>query len=478
MSDTYNLVVIGGGAAGLVSSYIGAAVKAKVAIIEKHKMGGDCLNTGCVPSKALIKTAKFISDMKQHEKYGIKNVNFEFDFQDVMKRVHRTIADIEPHDSIERYTGLGVECFQGYAEIIDKNTVKIGDKILKTKNIILAMGAAPFIPPIKGLNQITYLTSENLWDLKELPKRLVILGGGPIGCEMTQAFTRLGSKVTQVEMADRILQREDDDVASVITKSFIDDGVELLTAAKATEVVIEAGEKILLCQLKDGSIQKVAFDEILVAVGRKARTDGIDWDKINIKLRPNGTIEVDEYMRANGSNIFAAGDITGPYQFTHVAAHQAWYCAVNALFKPWKKFKVDYRVIPWATYTDPEVAQVGHNESSAKQAGIAYEVTKYDLDDLDRAIAESATKGFVKVLTVPGKDKIIGATIVGKNAGELITEFVTSMKYNKGLNGILGTIHAYPTMSEANKYAAGNWKKDHAPEKILRMLSKYHKLVR
>jgi len=474
MSKVYNLVVIGGGSAGLVSAYIAAAVKSKVALIEKNKMGGDCLNTGCVPSKAIIRTSRFVAEMNRHKDFGIKSATYEFDFKDVMNRVHKVIETIEPHDSIERYSSFGVECFTDDAEIIDKNTVKVGDKILKTKNIILAMGAEPFVPPIKGLDQVKYLTSDNLWGLTELPKRMIVLGGGPIGSEMTQAFSRLGSKVTQVEMGPRILGREDEDVAKLISDQFESDGVRLFTNAKATEVVKEGEDKFLVCELKDGRTEKLPFDEILVAVGRKPRTDGIDWDKLGIKLRPNKTIEVDAYMRANGSNIFAAGDITGPYQFTHVASHQAWYCAVNALFRPFKKFKVDYRVIPWVTYTDPEVAQVGYNEMGAKEAGIPFEVTTYGMDDLDRAITESSDHGFVKVLTVPGKDKIIGCTIVSHQAGELITEFVAAMKHGYGLNAILGTIHSYPTMAEANKFAAGNWKKAHTPDWALKFLTKYH----
>ncbi len=474
MADPYNIVVIGAGAAGLVTAYIAAAVKAKVVLIERHKMGGDCLNTGCVPSKALIKTAKVVAQMRNHQKYGIKSVQFELDFAQVMARVHEVIAKVEPHDSIERYTGLGVECLTGDAEILDRHTVRVNGRELKTKNIVLALGGSPIVPPINGLDAITYRTSENLWDMKTLPKRLVVLGGGPIGCEMTQAFQRLGSQVTQVEMGPRILPREDDDVAAMIAALFAKEGVRLLTGAKATAVVRENGEKVLVCE-KGGSLVRVPFDELLVAVGRKANTaQSWDWKKLGVELHHNGTIKVDAFMRANGANIYACGDATGPYQFTHVASHQAWYCAVNALFSPLKKFKADYRVIPWVTFTDPEVAQVGHNEQSAKAAGIPYEVTRYGMDDLDRAIAESEEHGQVKVLTVPGKDEILGVNIVAHGAGEMIAEYVGAMKHHHGLNAILGTIHSYPTFVEANKAAAGNWKKAHAPEKVLKYLEKFH----
>lgn len=473
-SERYNLVVIGGGSAGLVSAYIAAAVKAKVVLIERHKMGGDCLNTGCVPSKAIIKTGRVAAEIKNHKKFGIKSANCDIDFPFVMDRVHNVIKKIEPHDSIERFTKLGVECITGSAELIDRNTVKVGDRVLKTKNIILGLGASPFVPPIKGIDKIKYLTSENLWELRVLPKRFVVLGGGPIGCEMAQAFQRIGSQVTHVEMGDRILPREDDDVAKIIADRFNEEGMTILTSAKATEIVLEGSEKILICAMKDGTKKRVPFDEILVAVGRKANTDGVDWDKLGVKLNKNGTIAVDDYLCANGKNIYACGDVAGPYQFTHTAAHQAWYCAVNSLFGPFKRFKVDYRVIPWVTYTDPEVAQVGHNELSAKAAGIPYEITHYGIDDLDRAIAESEDHGQVKVLTVPGKDKILGVNIVSHNAGEMLGEYVTAMKYGIGLNKILGTIHAYPTFIEANKYAAGNWKKAHAPAGLLEFVKKFH----
>lgn len=470
----YNMVVVGAGSAGLVSAYIAAAVKSKVALIERHKMGGDCLNTGCVPSKALIKTARVVAEMRNHKKYGIKAASFELDFAEVMDRVKDVVTKIEPHDSVERYSALGVECISGDAEILDAHTVRVGGRTLKTKTLVLAMGADPAVPPIKGLDQVAYRTSDNLWDMRALPRRLVVLGGGPIGCEMTQAFQRLGSQVTQVEMEGRLLQKEDDDVAKLVQDRLVEEGVTVLTGAKATEIKVDGPNKTLVCELKGGGRREIPFDEILIAVGRRARTKGVDWAKLGVALNPNGTVKVDEFMRANGDNIYACGDIAGPYQLTHVASHQAWYCAVNGLFSPLKKFKVDYRVIPWVTFTDPEVAVVGLTEQAAKAAGIPYEVTRYGIDDLDRAIAESEDHGLVKVLTAPGKDKILGATIASHNAGEMIAEFVTAMKYGIGMNKILGTIHSYPTYVEANKYAAGVWKKAHAPENILRYLQRFH----
>jgi pyruvate/2-oxoglutarate dehydrogenase complex dihydrolipoamide dehydrogenase (E3) component len=472
-SEQYNVVVIGGGSAGLVSALICATLKAKVALIEKHKMGGDCLNYGCVPSKAIIRTARFVHDMQRHKEFGVANASYDLNLGDVMDRVHKIIGAIEPHDSMERFRGLGVECFEGDATIVDKHTVRVGDQTLKAKTIIMAMGASPFVPPIKGLDQITYRTSENLWQLRDLPKRFVVLGGGPIGCEMAQSFQRLGSQVTLVEMADKILAREDEDVGKFVIDQFNKEGLTLLTGAKATEVIQEGGEKVLICETK-GGVEKVPFDEILVAVGRRANTDGVDWDKLGIKLNPNATIKVDEYLRANGDNMYAAGDVAGPYQFTHTASHMAYYCAVNAMFSPFYKAKVNYDVIPWVTFTDPEIAQVGINETVAKQKNIPYEITTYKLDLQDRFLAEGDNYGQVKVLTEPGKDKILGANIVAHNAGELLTEYIHAMKKGFGLKGIQ-VIHPYPIMSEANAAAAGEWRKAHKPEGVLKFVEKFHR---
>lgn len=467
-----NLVVIGAGSAGLVSAYIAAAVKAKVILIERHKMGGDCLNTGCVPSKALLRSAKVASLMRRSEEFGIEAVPVKPIFSKVMKRVHKVIGEIEPHDSIERYTELGVECVTGEAEILDPHTVKVGEREIRAKSIIVAAGARPFVPPIEGLEQIDYLTSDNVWGLEELPKRLVVLGGGPIGCELSQAFAKLGTEVTIVEMMGQLMGREDADVAEVITQRFKSDGIRVLTKHKAVKFTND-GEKVLHCEA-DGNEVQVPFDQVMIAVGRKANTDGMNLEKLGIQLRGNGTIETDQYLRTAVPNILACGDITGPYQFTHTASHQAWYAAVNALFGFVKKFKADYRVIPWATFTSPEVARVGLSENDALSQNIDYEVTRYGIDDLDRAIADGEAHGFVKIVTPKGKDTILGVTIVGHHAGDLIAEYVLAMKYKLGLNKILGTIHLYPSFAEANKYVAGNWKRDHQPHALLKLVEKLH----
>lgn len=482
-----NLVVIGGGAGGLVSAYIAAAVKAKVTLIESNKMGGDCLNYGCVPSKALIKSARVAHQMQHADHYGLESQTPRFSFRKVMARVHEVIKAIEPHDSVERYTNLGVEVLQGYARVIDPWTVEIhlndgGVQRLTTRSIVLATGARPFVPPLPGIEDTGYVTSDTLWEtfaeLDDAPKRLVVLGGGPIGCELSQSFARLGSQVTQVERGARVLAREDEEVSELAAASLSRDGVTLLTGHQAIrcELDAETGSKRLIVMPSGSSDpateQAIEFDQLLCAVGREARLQGYGLEELGIET--NRTIVTNEYLETLYPNIYAAGDVAGPYQFTHVAAHQAWYVAVNALFGHVKKFKVDYRVIPWTTFLDPEVARVGLNEQDAQAQGIEYEVTRYGLDDLDRAITDGAAQGFVKVLTTPGKDRILGVTIVGEHGGDLMAEFVLAMKHGLGLNKILGTIHAYPTWAEANKYAAGEWKRAHAPERILGWLEKYH----
>jgi pyruvate/2-oxoglutarate dehydrogenase complex dihydrolipoamide dehydrogenase (E3) component/uncharacterized membrane protein YdjX (TVP38/TMEM64 family) len=470
-----NLVVIGGGSAGLVSAYIAAAVKAEVSLIEKHQLGGDCLNTGCVPSKALIRSAKFAHELSKAEQLGFKPVQAEVDFAAVMQRVQRVISTIEPHDSTERYTDLGVQVIAGAAQITSPWTVEVNGKTLSSRAIIIASGARPLVPNIPGLELISPLTSDNVWALRERPERLLVLGGGPIGCELSQAFQRLGCQVSQVEMAERLLIREDLDASSLVMASLRADGVDLRLQHRALRVEVVAGEQRLIClNLADNREVALVFDQLLLALGRVANTTGMGLENLDLKLRANGTVETDEYLATRFPNVYACGDVTGPYQFTHVAAHQAWYAAVNALFGDFKRFKVDYRVIPWATFTDPEVARVGLNEQDAQAQGIAYEVTCYGIDDLDRAIADEAAHGFVKVLTVPGKDQILGATIVGEHAAELLAEYVLAMKHGLGMNKILGTIHTYPTMAEANKYAAGNWKRAHAPQTLLRWVRKFH----
>jgi pyruvate/2-oxoglutarate dehydrogenase complex dihydrolipoamide dehydrogenase (E3) component/uncharacterized membrane protein YdjX (TVP38/TMEM64 family) len=476
-----NLIVIGAGSAGLVSAYIAAAVKAKVTLIEKHRMGGDCLNTGCVPSKALIRSAKLLSQIRHAERYGIRKAQAEFDFADIMERVQRVVSAIEPHDSVERYTGLGVECIQGEAKIVSPWSVQVtgaqGTQTLTTRAIVIAAGARPFVPPIPGIEAVGYVTSDTIWGLRALPRRLVVLGGGPIGCELAQCFARFGSTVTQVEMLPRLMIREDPEISAMVMASFRDDGIDVRVGHQARQFVVDNGEKVLIAE-HAGQDVRIAFDLLLCAVGRVANTAGYGLEELGIGTTGQRTVETNAFLETIYPNIYACGDVAGPFQFTHTAAHQAWYAAVNALFGKLKKFRADYSVIPWATFTDPEVARVGLNEIEAKEKGIAYEVTRYAIDDLDRAIADGAAHGVVKVLTVPGKDRILGVTIVGDHAGDLIIEYIAAMKHGIGLNKILGTIHIYPTLAEANKYAAGNWKKAHVSPKTLQWLERYHAWMR
>ena len=475
-----NLVVIGAGAGGLVSAYIAAVLKARVTLVEVHKMGGDCLNYGCVPSKALIRSARLAHQMRHGAHYGLRNVTPDFSFKAVMRRVQDVIRAIAPHDSVERYTCLGVEVLQGHARIVNPWTVEIalnggGTQTLTTRSIVIAAGARPFVPPLPGLDDVGYVTSDTLWEafaqLDAVPRRLVVLGGGPIGCELAQAFARLGAEVTQVEMAPRLLGREDEDVSALAKEALAADGVRVLTGHEALRCENVGGVKTLWVA-HDGIEKRLEFDQLICAVGRVARLTGYGLEELGISTQR--TVPTNDYLQTIYPNIYAAGDVAGPYQLTHVAAHQAWYAAVNALFGEFKLFKADYSVIPWTTFIDPEVARVGLNEQEAKEKGVAYEVTQYKLDDLDRAIADSEARGFVKVLTVPGKDKILGVTIVGMHASDLLAEYVLAMRHGLGLNKILSTIHTYPTLSEANKYAAGEWKRAHQPRRLLEWVRKYH----
>jgi pyruvate/2-oxoglutarate dehydrogenase complex dihydrolipoamide dehydrogenase (E3) component/uncharacterized membrane protein YdjX (TVP38/TMEM64 family) len=517
-----NLVVIGAGAGGLVTAYIAAAVKAKVTLVEGHQMGGDCLNTGCVPSKALIRSAKLAKEMRNAGEFGIAadgrragartaaqadaqsgepddaHADVTVDFAAVIQRIQRVIADIAPHDSVERYTGLGVEVLTGHARITSPWTVQVTDaqgavQTLSTRHIVIAAGATPTVPPIPGLREIGCLTSDTVWGLRALPRRLVVLGGGPIGCELAQAFARLGSRVTLVEMLPRLLAREDDDAAELVARALRDDGVELLTGHRAVRVERIGAVKRLVVEPHDapggaereasrgtergassGTERAVEFDELLCALGRTPRVTGYGLEELGIPITARKTVETNAWLETPLPNILAVGDVAGPYQLTHVAAHQAWYAAVNALFGQFKRFRADYSVIPWCTFTDPEVARVGLSEAEASEQGIAFELTRCDIGELDRAIADGTARGFVKVLTVPGKDRILGVTIVGEHAGDLLAEYVLAMRHGLGLNKVLGTIHTYPTLAEANKVAAGEWKRAHAPQALLRWVQRYH----
>lgn len=477
-----NVVVIGAGSSGLVAALIAAAVKARVTLVEKHRMGGDCLNTGCVPSKALIKTARVLATIRRAKEYGLKSAGAQFDFAEVMERVQRVIRTIEPHDSVERFEGLGVECVHGEAKIASPWIVEIqtpggASRVLTTRSIVIAAGAQPIVPPIPGIEKTGYYTSDTVWALRELPARLVVLGGGPIGSELAQAFQRLGAQVTQVEMLPRLLMREDPEIAAMVEQRFRAEGVDVRTGHKAKEFRVEDGRKVLICE-HQGRDLAIEFDALLVAVGRVANTAGYGLEELGIPVTPARTVETNEFLQTIYPNIYACGDVAGPYQFTHTGSHQAWYATVNALFgHVWKK-RADYSVIPWATFTDPEVARVGLNETEARERNIPHEVTAYGIDELDRAIADEEAHGVVKVLTVPGKDRILGVTIAGEHAGDLIAEFIAAMRHGIGLSKILGTIHIYPTLAESNKFAAGVWRRAHAPQRLLGYVERFHAWMR
>ncbi|EPG0369492.1 dihydrolipoyl dehydrogenase [Photobacterium damselae] len=478
-----NMVVIGAGSGGLVSAYIAAAVKAEVTLIEKHKMGGDCLNTGCVPSKALIRAAHNMAEIQRAAEFGVSTGPIAIDFKQVMTRVQKVISKIEPHDSIERYRSLGVNCITGEAIIRSPWEVEVDGKIITTKNIVIATGARPLVPNIPGLQSVNYLTSDTVWSLQEQPQKLLVLGGGPIGCELAQSFARLGTKVTLVEMAPQLLIREDSDAAKLVQDSLIADGVEIKLEHKAMrfESIVDANGKTMGKVYLDFHNEQqvtVEFDAVLLALGRVANVQGFGLEELGITTTARGTVEVNDYLQTQYPNIYAVGDVVGPYQLTHAASHQAWYAAVNGLFGQFKRFKADYSVMPAATYTSPEVARVGLNEKEATAQGIEFDVVTYGIDDLDRAITDGEDHGFIKVITPKGKDTILGATIVGTNAGDLLAEFTLAMRHNLGLNKILATVHPYPTMSEAVKYTAGVWKRNNAPEKLLEWVAKYHRWMR
>ena len=467
-----NVVVVGAGSAGLVASLIMAGAKAKVILIEKHKMGGDCLNTGCVPSKSIIRSGCIMSYIRRAKEFGIDDAKGEVNFAAVMARVQGVIKTIEPHDSVERFTSLGVEVELGDAVIESPYVVTVNERRITTRSIIVATGARPLVPPIPGLAEIDYLTSDSIWSLTELPKRLLVVGGGPIGCELAQAFSNLGAQVIQVDMAERIMPREDAEVSEVVAKAFREQGVQLLTGHKL--VKFGAGENGDYMEAEhNGETVRVEFDKVLLAIGRKANVEGFGLENLNLALTRQGTIEVNEYLQTSMPNVFACGDVAGPYQFTHMASFQAWFASLNAMLGGLYRSKINYSVVPWATFTDPEVARVGLSETEAKEKMIPYELTRYEMDHHDRSLADGEAHGFIKVLTVPGKDKILGVTIVGHHAGEVIGEFVFAMTHGMGLKKISAVTHIYPTILEANKFAANAWRSERLPEKYFPYLEKF-----
>jgi pyruvate/2-oxoglutarate dehydrogenase complex dihydrolipoamide dehydrogenase (E3) component len=464
----YNVVVIGAGAGGLVSAYITAAANAKVALIEQHQMGGDCLNTGCVPSKALIRAAKSAHETRHGARFGIHSNAPKVDFLGVMNHINAAIARIQPHDSRERYTQLGVDCLQGTATLRSPWQVEVNGQVLTTRSVILATGARPRIPELPGLSEVPYLTSDTLWSLTELPEHLVILGGGPIGCEMAQAWVRLGCQVTLIEAGSRLLSREDPEVSERITEQLQREGVDVRLHTQASSVQADPNQVWL-----NNEPQPVVFTHLLLALGRIPNLSGLGLEQLGVELDATDHRANIRQLQQCLPNLSVVGDAAGGEQFTHAAAHGAWTASLNALFGHLKTFKANWHILPRVTFTDPEVARVGLNITEATAQGIAHEVTTYSMDELDRAIVEGEQGGWIQVLTRPGSDRVLGATIVSPQAGEMITEWVSAMKRKQGLNAILATIHAYPTRSEANKALAGVWKKARQPKRLLQWVGRY-----
>ncbi|HET6604451.1 MAG TPA: FAD-dependent oxidoreductase [Xanthomonadaceae bacterium] len=468
-----NLVVIGAGSAGLVTAYIAATVRAKVTLIEKAEMGGDCLNRGCVPSKALLRAARAAAEVDGAGRFGVQAQRRGVDFAHTMAHVHEAIAQVEPHDSVERYQGLGVEVIKAEAKLTSPWTVEVDGRTLSTRAIVIAAGGRPRIPELPGLDRVPHVTSDTIWALRELPRTLLVLGGGPIGCELAQAFARLGSRVTIVDRGTRLLHREDPDMSDAVQAALAGDGVGFRFGTRAIAAHGDA-EACMLEVEHDGTSERLAFDQLLLAVGRVPNVEGYGLDDLGLRLRKDGTVETDDFLRTQFPNVLCAGDVTGPFQLTHAGAHQAWYAAVNALFGGIRKFRADYRVVPACVYTEPEAARVGLTEREAREQGIDFEVVRYELAELDRAIAEKSTAGFVKVLVPPGKDRILGASVVAEHGGELIALLALAMRHKLGLDKVLATVFAYPTFAESIKYVAGERRKRHKPERLLRWVGRYH----
>ena len=458
----YNLIVVGAGSAGLVAAMIAAAARARVLLIEQGAMGGDCLNTGCVPSKALIRSAKLAHEGRRPEALGLTG-RLDPDFAAVMARVRAVVAKVAPHDSAERYRGLGAEVISARARLLDPWTVEVDGRRVTSRRIVVATGAEPILPPIPGLSDVAPLTSETLWALSERPARLLVVGGGAIGCELAQSFARLGSATTLIEGAPRLIAREDEEVREAMRALLAADGVAVIEGVAVA--AFARGESECVAHLADGG--RIAFDRVVVAVGRRPRTRGFGLEELG--LLDGGRLVVDERLRTRLPTIYAAGDVLGQLQFTHAAGQYGVLAASHALLGPLKPGKARLSAFPMAIYTDPEIARVGLNETEARERGVRYETTRYDLSELDRAIADGADRGFVKVLTRPGKDRILGVTIVGARAGEMLGEFTLAMRHGLGLGAILNTIHPYPGWNDAARAVAGQWRRAHAPQWALRL---------
>jgi len=486
--ERYNLVVVGAGSAGLMVAAGAAGLGAKVAVVERGLMGGDCLNTGCVPSKALLRSAKAALAPRSGDRLGIVHpgstpVDLAESWPRVAARVQSVIDTIAPHDSVERFQSLGVDVVQGSGHFMSSREVAVTgadgqQRILEGRALVVATGSGPMVPPIPGLEEAGYLTNETVFTQTRQPRRLAVLGGGPIGLELGQAFARLGSEVTVVEMLPRILPREDPDAAQVLAESLTRDGIAILTGHQAVRVEGGSAGKRLVCrpagQPAEGggapAETVVEVDEILVAVGRRAHVTGLGLEELGVDVS-GGRIAVDRYLRTAVPSIFACGDVVGPYQFTHMAGQQARAVIQNALLP--LKTRMDYRVVPWATFTEPEVARVGLSEEEAAAQGVAHRVIKVPLAGIDRAVCDGDTEGFLKILTPPGRDGILGATLVGPHAGDLLHEVVLAMRARLRLRDIASTVHIYPTLAEVFRRAADEARKESFTPRLQKWFAAY-----
>jgi pyruvate/2-oxoglutarate dehydrogenase complex dihydrolipoamide dehydrogenase (E3) component len=443
----YNVVVIGAGTAGLVTAAGTVGLGGRVALIEAHKMGGDCLNFGCVPSKALISSTNLIQHIRRSEDFGLKAMEPQFRFEDVFTRMRRRRAIIEPNDSVERFEKLGVDVFLGRAHFVSPHEVEVDGTRLRATNFVIATGSKALLPPVPGIDDIPYYTNETVFDqMPSAPTSLLVLGGGPIGCELAQVMARLGVSVTVVELLPRLLPRDDPEAGALIEKQLRQEGARVFTGTRASGFVKKDGQIETTVEGGNGA-RALRTEAVLVAAGRQPNTEGLGLEAAGVEYDKKG-VKADATLTTSRPHIFACGDIVGPYQFTHTADYQARIVIRNILI-PWVKTKADYTWVPWVTYTDPEVAQVGLTEEDAAERGIAHAVHRFDWSELDRAITESEDKGFIKVLTPPGKDRILGATVVGLHAGDVLHELVVAGKHGIGLSRLSATIHAYPTLSQS-----------------------------
>jgi len=466
MAVEYDLVVIGGGSGGLVVAGVAAALKAKVALVERDRLGGDCLWYGCVPSKSIIHASRIAYEVKHAGRFGVYCNEPEIDFAKAIGYVQDVISTIQPHDSPERFEGLGVEVIFGSGKFIDRKTFEVNNRPLKARAFVISTGSRPGVPPIPGLQEAGYLTNEEVFSITERPDSLAVIGGGPIGCELGQAFSRLGSQVTIIASRERLLPKEDPEAVEVVHKQFESEEIRVLLQTRAESVEIADGKKYVWA-----GGEKIAVDEILVATGRQPNVESLNLDAAGVKLGKSG-IEVNSKLQTTNPRIYACGDVIGGYQFTHVASYQANVVLKNALFLP--VFKADYRVIPWAIFTDPELARVGLTEQEAREHyGNDIYVVKQEFAEVDRAQAEAATEGFAKIIT-RRNGQILGAHLVGSSAGELIHEIILAMSHKLKISALSG-IHIYPTLAEVNSKAAfeltrQNYEKNHGLQGLLKKL--------